>query len=294
MIDLIEILKVVFLGIVEGITEWLPVSSTGHMILVDEFLKLGMTEAFMELFLVVIQLGAILAVPILFWNKLVPFGKGKSPEEKRRIWNLWLKVIVGVLPAAVLGFLLDDLLDTYLYNFVVVAVALVVYGVLFIVIERVRRGKEFRIESVYDLTYRDALVIGCYQVLSLIPGTSRSGSTILGGMLTGVSRTAASEFSFFLAIPVMLGASLLKVAKFAIEYIDAPDPTVYIPDGAALPYVIYLLVGIVVAFLISVTVIKFLMSFVKRHSFAAFGVYRIVLGAVLIGYFILRLNGVFA
>ena len=294
MIDLIELLKVIFLGIVEGITEWLPVSSTGHMILVDEFLRLGMTEEFMELFLVVIQLGAILAVPILFWDKLVPFGKNKSTEEKSRIWSLWLKVIVGVLPAAVLGFLLDDLLDAYLYNFVVVAIALVVYGVAFIVIERVRKDSTPRIESVYDLTYKDALVIGCYQVLSLIPGTSRSGSTILGGMLTGVSRTAASEFSFFLAIPVMLGASLLKVAKFLLEYVDAPDPTVYIPDGATLSYVIYLLVGIVVAFLISVTVIKFLMSFVKRHSFAAFGVYRIVLGMVLIGYFILKINGIFA
>ncbi len=294
MIDLIELLKVIFLGIVEGITEWLPVSSTGHMILVDEFLRLGMTEEFMELFLVVIQLGAILAVPILFWDKLVPFGKNKSTEEKSRIWSLWLKVIVGVLPAAVLGFLLDDLLDAYLYNFVVVAIALVVYGVAFIVIERVRKDSTPRIDSVYDLTYKDALVIGCYQVLSLIPGTSRSGSTILGGMLTGVSRTAASEFSFFLAIPVMLGASLLKVAKFFLEYVDAPDPTVYIPDGAILSYVIYLLVGIVVAFLISVTVIKFLMSFVKRHSFAAFGIYRIVLGMVLIGYFILKINGIFA
>ncbi len=294
MIDPIEILKVVFLGIVEGITEWLPVSSTGHMILVDEFLKLGMTAAFMELFLVVIQLGAIAAVPILFFNKLVPFGKGKSEEEKRRIWALWLKVIVGVLPAAVLGFLLDDFLDEHLYNFVVVAIALVVYGVAFIVIERTRRGKEFRIESVYDITYKDALVIGAYQVLSLIPGTSRSGSTILGGMLTGVSRTAASEFSFFLAIPVMLGASLLKVAKFALEFMDAPDPTVYIPDGAALSYVIYLLAGMIVAFLVSLTVIKFLMSFVKRHSFAAFGVYRIVLGAILIGYWLLKINGIFA
>ena len=294
MIDPIEILKVIFLGIVEGITEWLPVSSTGHMILVDEFLKLGMTPAFMELFLVVIQLGAIAAVPILFFNKLVPFGKGKSTEEKNRIWSLWLKVIVGVLPAAVLGFLLDDFLDEHLYNFVVVAIALVVYGVAFIVIERLRRGKEFRIGSVYDITYKDALIIGAYQVLSLIPGTSRSGSTILGGMLTGVSRTAASEFSFFLAIPVMLGASLLKVAKFVLELMDATDPTVYIPDGAALSYVIYLLVGMVVAFLVSLAVIKFLMDFVKRHSFAAFGVYRIVLGAILIGYWILKLNGVFA
>ncbi len=288
MLDFLEMLKVILLGIVEGITEWLPISSTGHMILIDEFVKVEFTDAFMELFLVVIQLGAIIAVPILFWDKLNPFSKAKSPEEKSNIFNLWLKVIVGVLPAALLGVLFDDLLEEYLYNFVVVAIALIVYGVLFIVIEHLNKKKEPRITSVYDLSYRDALIIGGYQVLSLIPGTSRSGSTILGGMLTGVSRTAASEFSFFMAIPVMLGASLLKIAKFALKYISADDPTVFIPDGAAVGYVIYLLLGMLVAFFVSFFIIKLLMSFVKKNSFAAFGVYRIVLGVIVIGYYALR------
>ena len=287
MINIIELLKTVLLGIVEGITEWLPVSSTGHMILLDEFISLEMTDAFKELFLVVIQLGAIIAVPILFWDKLVPSRK-KSKEENKRIIDLWLKVIVGVAPAAIIGVLLDDILDEYLYGFVTVAIALVVYGVLFIVIEHVNKNKSPRIESVYDLTYRDALIIGGYQVLSLIPGTSRSGSTILGGMLSGVSRTAASEFSFFMAIPVMLGASGLKVLKFGLDYIDATDPTLMIPEGQMLAYIIYLLVGCLVAFLISFFAIKFLMNFVKTHSFASFGVYRIALGAVVLVYFLIK------
>ena len=287
MINFVELLKSVLLGIVEGITEWLPVSSTGHMILLDEFISLDMTDAFNELFLVVIQLGAIIAVPILFWDKLVPSRK-KSKEENKRIIDLWLKVIVGVAPAAIIGVLLDDILDEYLYGFVTVAIALVVYGVLFIVIEHVNKNKSPRIESVYDLTYRDALIIGGYQVLSLIPGTSRSGSTILGGMLSGVSRTAASEFSFFMAIPVMLGASGLKVLKFGLDYIDATDPTAMIPEGQMLAYIIYLLVGCLVAFLISFFAIKFLMNFVKTHSFASFGVYRIALGAVVLVYFLIK------
>ena len=287
MINFVELLKSVLLGIVEGITEWLPVSSTGHMILLDDFISLDMTDAFKELFLVVIQLGAIIAVPILFWDKLVPSRK-KSKEENKRIIDLWLKVIVGVAPAAIIGVLLDDILDEYLYGFVTVAIALVVYGVLFIVIEHVNKNKSPRIESVYDLTYRDALIIGGYQVLSLIPGTSRSGSTILGGMLSGVSRTAASEFSFFMAIPVMLGASGLKVLKFGLDYIDATDPTAMIPEGQMLAYIIYLLVGCLVAFLISFFAIKFLMNFVKTHSFASFGVYRIALGAVVLVYFLIK------
>ena len=278
MREFIEILKVIFLGIVEGITEWLPISSTGHMILVDEFLKLNVSDGFKEMFFVVIQLGAILAVPVIFWKKLFPFSKKSTKEEKVQIWHLWFKVVVGVLPAAVLGLLLDDFLDEHLYNFVVVAIALVVYGVAFILVERFKKDKEYRIESVYDITYKDALIIGAYQVLSLIPGTSRSGSTILGGMLTGVSRTAAAEFSFFLAIPVMLGASALKVLKFVMEGFTATTLELAL-----------LAVGIVVSFLVSLAVIEFLMSFVKKHSFKAFGIYRIALGALVLLYFLVKL-----
>ena len=277
MKEFIEILKVIFLGIIEGITEWLPISSTGHMILVDEFIKLQVSENFKELFLVVIQLGAILAVPVVFWKKLFPFGKSKSEDEKKRIWSLWFKVAIGVVPAVVLGLLLDDLLDKYLYNYVVVSVALVVYGVAFILIERLRKNKEYRIDSVYDISYRDALIIGAYQTLSLIPGTSRSGSTILGGMLTGVSRTASAEFSFFMAIPIMLGASGLKVLKFLAGGYTATSLEICL-----------LLIGILVSFVVSLVVIEFLMSFVKKHSFSAFGIYRIVLGAVVLAYFIAK------
>ena len=276
--EFIEIIKVILLGIVEGITEWLPISSTGHMILVDEFLKLNVSDGFKEMFFVVIQLGAILAVPVIFWKKLFPFSKKSTKEEKAQIWNLWFKVIVGVLPAAVLGLLLDDFLDEHLYNFVVVAIALVVYGVAFILVEKFKKDKEYRIESVYDITYKDALIIGAYQVLSLIPGTSRSGSTILGGMLTGVSRTAAAEFSFFLAIPVMAGASALKVLKFVMEGFTATSLELLL-----------LAIGIVVSFLVSLVVIEFLMSFVKKHSFKAFGIYRIALGTLVIVYFLTKL-----
>ena len=278
MREFIEILKVIFLGIVEGITEWLPISSTGHMILVDEFLRLNVSDGFKEMFFVVIQLGAILAVPVIFWKKLFPFSKNSTGEEKRQIWSLWFKVVVGVLPAAVLGLLLDYFLDEHLYNFVVVAIALVVYGVAFILVEKFKKDKEYRIESVYDITYKDAIIIGAYQVLSLIPGTSRSGSTILGGMLTGVSRTAAAEFSFFLAIPVMAGASALKVLKFVMEGFTATSLELLL-----------LAVGILVSFLVSLIVIEFLMSFVKKHSFKAFGIYRIALGALVIVYFLTKL-----
>ena len=275
--NFIEYIKAIFIGIIEGITEWLPVSSTGHMILFDEFLKLDVTEDFKEMFLVVIQLGAILAVPILFWKKLFPFGNKKSEAEKRRTYSLWLKVIVGAVPAAVIGVILDDLLDTYLYNYVVVSVALIVYGVAFIIVERLKRRNGFRIESVYDITYTDALRIGAFQVLSLIPGTSRSGSTILGGILTGVSRTASAEFSFFMAIPIMLGASGLKILKFILGGFTATGGEIAI-----------LLVGIVVSFLVSLLAIKLLMDFVKRHSFSIFGIYRIVLGVIVLGYFVIK------
>jgi undecaprenyl-diphosphatase len=272
-----ELLKTIFIGIVEGITEWLPVSSTGHMIIAEDFLKLNVSEEFWNMFLVVIQLGAILAVPVLLWKKLFPFSKNSTTAEKKNILSLWLKVIVGVLPAALIGLLLDDLLDKYLYNYVVVAAALIVYGIAFILIERRKGENEYRINSVYDITYKDALIIGAYQVLSLIPGTSRSGSTILGGMLTGVSRTASAEFSFFLAIPVMLGASLLKVLKFVLAgFTLAPFE------------LLLLLIGIAVSFLVSVFVIDFLMGFVKKHSFSVFGIYRIALGVLVLGYFLIK------
>ncbi len=273
--DFIEFVKAAFLGIIEGITEWLPVSSTGHMILFDELLRLDVTDDFKEIFLVVIQLGAILAVPILFWNKLSPITVWRTQTEKNRVLSLWLKVIVGALPAAVIGLLFDDILDTYLYNYVTVSVALVVYGIAFVLVERLKRKSGFRIDSVYDITYTDALKIGAFQVLSLIPGTSRSGSTILGGMLSGISRTASAEFSFFMAIPIMLGASGLKILKFILGGFTATGGEIAI-----------LLVGIIVSFLVSLLAIKLLMDFVKRHSFSIFGVYRIVLGVIVFGYFI--------
>ena len=275
--DFLEILKAIILGIVEGITEWLPVSSTGHMILVDEFMKLSVSEEFMEMFLVVIQLGAILAVPVLFFDKLNPFTKKKSEGERKKTYSLWLKVIVGVLPAAVIGLLLDDIFDTYFYNYIVVSIALIVYGVAFILIEKLRKNKSAKVEDVYDLTYTDALKIGAFQVLSLIPGTSRSGSTILGGMLSGVSRSASAEFSFFMAIPVMLGASGLKLVKY---FVDGG-----IPSGNE---IILLLIGMVVSFFVSLFAIKFLTDFVKRHDFAPFGIYRIALGVAVILYFVIK------
>ena len=274
---ILEILKAIFLGIVEGITEWLPISSTGHMILVDEFIKLNISEEFKEMFFVVIQLGAILAVPVLFFNKLNPFSNKKSQREKSMTWQLWFKVIVGALPAAIIGVLLDDLLDKYLYTYYVVAIALIVYGIAFIFVERLKKSSSFRVERVEELTYKDALIIGSYQVLSLIPGTSRSGSTILGGMLSGVSRTASAEFSFFMAIPIMLGASGLKILKFMMDG--------FVATGLEISL---LLVGIVVSFLVSLFAIKFLMDFVKRHSFKPFGVYRLVLGVVVLGYFVIK------
>ena len=275
--EFIEILKSILLGIVEGITEWLPVSSTGHMIILDELISLNVSEEFGKLFLVVIQLGAIAAVPIYFFKRLNPFKKTESGYIDKPIMRLWGKVIVGALPAAVLGLLLDDLFDKYLDNYVVVAIALIVYGVLFIAVERLNRNKEFRVKTVDELTYKDALVIGAFQALSLVPGTSRSGSTILGGIMTGVSRTASAEFSFFMAIPIMLGASGLKALKFIVGGFTA--------TGAE---ILLLLVGIIVSFLVSLFVIKFLMDFVKRHSFSVFGVYRIILGVAVISYFLLN------
>lgn len=274
---IIELFKAVFLGIVEGITEWLPISSTGHMILVDEFLKLNVGEEFKELFFVVVQLGAILAVPVIFFDKLWPFSKKKSKDERDATVSLWLKVIVGALPAGIIGLLLGDLLESVLYNPWIVVAALAVYGIAFIVIERLKKktGDNFRVTDIRDLTYTDALKIGAFQILSLVPGTSRSGSTIIGGMLSGVSRVVASEFSFFMAIPLMAGASGYKLLKFALDGVTVTTEEIVI-----------LLIGIVVSFLVSLAVIKFLIDFVKRHTFTSFGIYRIVLGLAVISYFI--------
>lgn len=273
----VELLKAVLFGIVEGITEWLPVSSTGHMILLDEFVKLKVSREFYEMFQVVIQLGAIAAVLVLFFQKLNPFDKKKNPKQKHNTWVLWIKVVVAVAPSAVLGLLLDDWMDAHLYNYVVVAIALIVYGVAFLFVERVNEQQQARIQSVHKIDYRTALLIGAFQCLSLIPGTSRSGSTILGAILLGVSRSAGAEFSFFLAIPTMLGASALKVLKFLLEGVKATGSELLI-----------LLVGTLVSFLVSMLVIKALMEYVRKRSFAAFGYYRIVLGFVVIGYFLVK------
>ena len=275
---LIEILKAILFGIVEGITEWLPISSTGHLILLDEFVRLDVTAEFYEMFQVVIQLGAIAAVLVLFFHKLNPFSSKKGEIQKKQTWELWAKVVVAVIPSAVLGLLLDDWMDAHLYNYLVVAIALIVYGVAFIIVERQNRGLAPRIADVHEIDYRTALLIGAFQCLSLIPGTSRSGSTILGGILLGVSRPAAAEFSFFLAIPTMLGASALKLVKYLLEGM--------IPTGTEIAV---LVTGCVVSFIVSLLVIRALMEYVRKRSFSAFGVYRIVLGALVIGYFLLKI-----
>ena len=275
---IIEFLKAVLFGIVEGVTEWLPVSSTGHMILLDEFVKLQVSPAFYEMFQVVIQLGAILAVVLLFFRKLNPFSGKKSAEQRKNTWQLWFKVVAAVLPSAVLGLLLDDWMDAHLYNYVVVAITLVVYGVAFIFMERINEGRELKVRDVYDIDYRTAILIGCFQCLSLIPGTSRSGSTILGAIILGVGRSAGAEFSFFLAIPTMLGASALKLLKFLTSGVEATGMEVGI-----------LLVGCVVSFVVSVVVIRGLMEYVRKRSFAGFGVYRIVLGVVVLGYGLVKI-----
>ena len=274
----LEILKSILFGIVEGITEWLPISSTGHMILLDEFVKLKVSPEFYEMFQVVIQLGAIAAVLLLFFHKLNPFSPKKDEVQKKNTWTLWLKVIVAVLPSAVIGLLLDDWMDEHLYNYVVVAITLVVYGVGFLVVERFNRGRKLKdIKSVYDIDYKTALLIGAFQCLSLIPGTSRSGSTILGAILLGVGRAAGAEFSFYLAIPTMLGASALKLLKFLLSGVTAGGLEIAV-----------LLIGCVISFVVSLLVIKGLMEYVRKRSFALFGIYRIVLGAAVIGYFVVK------
>lgn len=274
---LLELLKTVLLGIVEGITEWLPISSTGHMILFDEFIKLNVSEAFKEMFMVVIQLGAILAVVWLYFNKLNPFSKKKTPEKRRETWSLWGKVLVGSIPAAIVGLLLDDWLDSVFYNYQTVAVTLILYGVLFIIIERYNRSRTPAIQTLGQLNYKTALLIGVFQMLALIPGTSRSGATIVGAILIGTSRSVAAEYTFFLAIPAMLGASGLKLLKFFVKT----------GLGMGVQEIIILLLGMAVAFIVSVIAIKFLMRYIKKHDFTAFGYYRIVLGLLVLGYFLL-------
>lgn len=270
--DILLMIKTILLGIVEGITEWLPISSTGHLILADEFIKLNMSDAFMEMFNVVIQLGAIMAVVVLYFHKLNPFSPKKNRREKGDTVILWTKVILAVLPAAVIGIPLDDWLDEHFYNPPVVAAMLIIYGILFIVVEnRNRRSRRRPMDDLDRLSYPMALAIGAFQVLSLIPGTSRSGATILGGILIGCSRTVAAEFSFFLGIPVMFGASLLKIVKFGFQFTSVE--------------VIVLLTGMIVSFLVSIIAIKFLLGYIKKNDFKAFGVYRIILGILVIAYF---------
>ena len=273
-----ELLKAVLFGIVEGVTEWLPISSTGHLILLNEFITLNVSDAFRSMFDVVIQLGAILAVIVLFFHKLNPFSPQKSEGEKKQTWQLWFKVVAAIIPSGIVGVLFDDWMEAHFHNATVVSVALIVYGVAFILVERrnARRVGGKTVEDVYAIEYKTALLIGCFQCLSLIPGTSRSGSTILGAILIGVGRSAGAEFSFFMAIPTMLGASAIKGLKFLLSGVAATGTEIGV-----------LIVGCVVSFLVSLLVIRGLMEYVRRHSFSAFGVYRIILGVVVLVYFAL-------
>lgn len=273
---MIEVLKAVLFGIVEGITEWLPVSSTGHLILLNEFINLNVSDEFQSMFDVVIQLGAILAVCALFFRKLNPFDSGKNEQQKKQTWSLCFKVIAAIIPSGIVGVLFDDWMDAHLHNGIVVSIALIVYGVAFILVEKRNEHREMRIHDVHDIPMSTAMVIGLSQCLSLVPGTSRSGSTILGGILAGVSRGAAAEFSFFMAIPTMLGASGIKLLKFFLTGV-----------GFAGGELAVLLIGCAVSFLVSLLVIRGLMSYVRNHSFAVFGVYRIVLGVIVLAYFAL-------
>lgn len=271
---MIGMLKAVLFGIVEGVTEWLPVSSTGHLILLDELVSLNVSAEFKRMFDVVIQLGAILAVVVLYFHKLNPFSPQKSQEEKKQTWSLWAKVILAIIPSGVVGVLFDDWMDAHLHTSTVVAAMLILYGVVFILVERAYQGRHLAVQDVNDMDYKTAIGIGLFQCLSLIPGTSRSGSTILGGILLGASRSAAAEFSFFMAIPTMLGASAIKLLKFFLTGV-----------GFAGGEIAILLIGCVVSFLVSLMVIRGLMSYVRQHSFSVFGVYRIVLGVIVLAYF---------
>ncbi len=292
---IIELLKALLYGIIEGITEWLPISSTGHLIILQELIPFSFSDnaefiaEFWAMFEVVIQLGAVFAVILLFWNKLWPFGRKKSTDEKKQTWQLWLRVVVGCIPAGFIGVVVDKLIEKatgkdingWLDNATVVAAALIVYGIAFIVIERFNRNRKYKVTSVHDISYATAFEIGCFQALAFVPGTSRSGSTILGSMLIGISRPAAAEFTFFLAIPIMGGASLLKVMDF-IVYLS--ESSVVVPSVAW----ITLAVGCLVSFLVSIASIRFLMNFVKKHSFSAFGWYRIALGLLVLVWFLVR------
>jgi undecaprenyl-diphosphatase len=272
---MLDILKSIVLGIIEGITEWLPISSTGHLIVADEFIKLQASKDFMDMFNVVIQLCAILAVVVIYFNKLWPFSFKKEDKFiKKDTFSMWFKVIVAILPAAIIGIPLDDFFEAKLHNYIVVALALIVYGVAFIFVEKRNKTLKPKVETIADITYKDALLIGCFQALSLIPGTSRSGSTILGAILIGVSRVAAAEFSFYMAVPVMFGASAIKLLKFGFDFTSTE--------------LVVLLVGMITAFIVSVIAIKFLMNYIKKRDFTAFGYYRIILGIVILGYFILK------
>lgn len=274
--DFLEILKVIFLGIVEGITEWLPISSTGHMLLVDEFVKLDMSEQFKEMFFILIQLGAIFAVILLFWGKMWPFQfKDKSkPVILKDTFSIWFKVVVACIPGAIVTILFDDYVEEHFQTPAVIAAALIFYGIAFIIIEKWNKTKTPKVAELADITYKTAFLIGLFQVLSIVPGTSRSGATIIGALLIGVSRVAAAEFTFFLAVPVMLGMSALKLLKFGFDFTGTE--------------IAVLVLGMATAFVVSVLVIKFLMSYIKKKDFAAFGWYRIVLGAVIIGYTLLN------
>ncbi len=273
----IDVLKVIFLGIVEGITEWLPVSSTGHMLLVDEFIKLNITPEFKEMFFVVIQLGAILAVVLIFWNKMFPFqfSDKRKPIIKYDIFSMWFKVVVACIPGAVVTLLFDDFIDAHLHTAVVIALTLIIYGVAFIVVENRNHHRRPKIRKLNEITYQTAFIIGLFQVLSIIPGTSRSGSTIIGALIIGVSRVAAAEFTFFLAVPVMFGLSFIKLIKFGFAFTGAEIAT--------------LAIGTITAFVVSLFAVKFLMGYVKKHDFKIFGIYRIILGIIVLIYF-----GIFA
>ena len=277
---MIEIIKAILFGIVEGITEWLPISSTGHMILLNDLIKLNVTDEFYSMFEVVIQLGAILAVVLIYFKEIFPWGFGKDKKDTKKTLNLWGKILVACIPAAVLGLLLDDWLDAHLYNSVVVALALIIYGIIFIIIERKKVGTR-KTKSIDDISYKQAFQVGMFQLLSLVPGTSRSGSTIIGGLLVGLDRKVAATFTFFLAIPVMVGASLLKILKYFLK-----TGTVF----TSLEWSI-LIVGCIVAFIVSIVVIKFLMNYIKKHDFQVFGWYRIVLGLLVLIYFMIQVFG---